>query len=301
MNSQNIWGVGAPVGIPEGEFSTNFTETGTTGNYSVTNWTALSISQSGGATMPGAAYWKRNTLGYSQGAYWGETTPISSSSQANGVAIFDSDFMDNGGTPNAFGTGTSPSPHKGELISPRIDLSGYTDTPLAVKFYSHFRNFQTSVLGVSFSSDDGATWRTPVDYRSLTSGTPTQEFVTVLLPASSTQGVANLSQCRIKFIFDGDYYFAIIDDVTVLDGTNLSTTDFDVSEKEITLYPNPSKDLIQISNLVTNENYSILNILSEAVKKGVISDNQKIDISKFENGIYFIKFENGKTLKFIKN
>ena len=41
------------------------------------------------------------------------------------------------------------------LISPRIDLTGYTDSALVVKFYSYYRQFS-----VSLSVDDGASWGT---------------------------------------------------------------------------------------------------------------------------------------------
>jgi hypothetical protein len=36
------------------------------------------------------------------------------------------------------------------------------------------------------------------------------------------------------------------------------------------------------------------------VKKGVIFDNEEVDIQNLTSGIYFMKFDNGNTLKFIK-
>ncbi|QRM89432.1 T9SS type A sorting domain-containing protein [Lacinutrix sp. WUR7] len=35
-------------------------------------------------------------------------------------------------------------------------------------------------------------------------------------------------------------------------------------------------------------------------KKRATTNNKKIDIQNLTNGIYFLKFENGNTLKFIK-
>ena len=216
VNSPYLWGVDALVDVANAEFQNNFIETGTAGSYDVYNWTALSVNDHGGNTTPGLAYWKRNLLGYSQGAY-SSTTLVNSPTQSNGVAIFDSDFMDNGGATEAYGTGISPAPHKGELISPRINLTGNTDVPLAVKFYSYFRNFNIRELSVSFSSDDGATWGNPIDYINgvISESYSNQGFVTTTLPSNSTQGVSDLTKCRIKFTFDGEYYFAIIDDVTI--------------------------------------------------------------------------------------
>jgi len=215
LNAQNLWGVDASIDVANAEFQNAFTETGTASNYSISNWTALSISESSTAVTPGNAFWTRNTLGYSQGGYAGNATPINSPSQVNGVAIFDSDFLDNNGIPGAFGTGSSPSAHQGELISPRIDLTGNTNVPLAVKFFSFYRNFQISELSVSFSSDDGVTWGNAIDYTALQADL-TEGFINAVLPSNSTQGVSNLTQCRIKFTFSGQYYFAIIDDITIL-------------------------------------------------------------------------------------
>ncbi|MCO6162529.1 T9SS type A sorting domain-containing protein [Flavobacterium sp. NRK F7] len=299
LNSQNLWGVDASIDVTNAQFQNNFIETGTANNYSINDWTALSISQSGGSVSPGAAYWKRNTLGYSQGAYWGGTTPINSPSQANGIAIFDSDYMDNGGTTGAFGNGSSPSPHKGELISPRIDLTGNTDIPLAVKFYSLYRSFQITKLSISFSSDDGVTWGNSVDYRSLQPDL-TEGFITVDLPSTSTENVTNLTQCRIKFTFEGDYYFAIVDDITILVSTSLSTNSSNYISNTINLYPNPSSNFIQIKGDLSNQKFKIYNIRGSEVMHGTISSNNQIDIHNLSNGIYLLKFNDGNSAKFIK-
>jgi hypothetical protein len=206
-----IWGTGG-VDAANAEFSLPFVNaTSYSPGDNITSWTALSINESGGSVAPGAAYWERSMLGYSQGAYNSNNTTVSSPSSANGVAIFDSDFLDNGGVAGAFGSGQSPSAHKGELISPRIDLTGYTDIPLTVNFFSFFRKFRTDELSVSLSTDDGSTWTTN-DY--LNNSDLTEEFINTIF-LNTTAGVSNLSQCRIKFTFDGDYYFAIVDDVSI--------------------------------------------------------------------------------------
>lgn len=213
VNAQTkIWGAGASAGSAEGEFQNGFTQTGTAGSYSTTTWTALSINENGGAVVPGNAYWLRNLTGYSAGAYAG-TTPMPSPSQGNGVAIFDSDFLDNDGTVGGFGTGSSPAGHRGELISPQIDLTGYANTPLVVQFFSRYREFQINELSVSMSIDDGLTWGTPVDYRVLqASNTP--GMVRVTMPDVTAGGIF-LNQCRVRFVFDNNYYYAMIDDVTI--------------------------------------------------------------------------------------
>jgi len=211
-----VWGVGSAVNVANAEFANPFINAT---SYSAGNnpsaWTALSIYQSGGSVTPGAAFWTRNLLGYSQGGNRNSTVPIATPSQTNGIAIFDSDYLDNNGVAgsSAFGTGTSPSKHKGELISPRIDLTGGTNKGLQLSFYSFYRNFDITSLAVCFSIDDGATWTTPVEYKTLN---PNMTLGKVTINDNSIlNGVSNLTQCRVKFIFEGDYYFAIIDDVSI--------------------------------------------------------------------------------------
>lgn len=301
LHSQNIWGVDANVDLTNAQFQNSFIEIGITGNYPANNWTALSVYSNNGQVTPGLSYWKRNTLGYSQGAYWNDTTPVNSPSQANGIAIFDSDYLDSQGTIGAFGTGTAPTAHKGELISPRMDLTGYTNIPLAVKFYSFYRTFQVSALSVSFSSDDGATWSIGVDYRPLQSQL-TQGFITVQFPTTATQNITNLTQCRIKFTFEGDYYFAIIDDVTVQAPGGLSVNQLESNyENYLIAYPNPANDFIRIKKENNQaEDYSIFNILGKEVLSGKLSNNNEIEIKNLQSGIYLIKLSGGKTIKFIK-
>ncbi|MCH2023679.1 MAG: T9SS type A sorting domain-containing protein [Saprospiraceae bacterium] len=216
-----VWGVGSATGVADAEFSSAFTQTGTAASYGATVWTALSVSQddgtgTGNTITPGNAYWTRSLTGLSQGAYAG-STPASSASMSNGIAIFDSDFMDNGGVQGAFGTGTSPSDHIGELISPRIDLTGYTDSALVVQFYLFWRNFYSD-LTLSVSTDDGLTWPHTVDLDVLlpcnTNDPPSEGMVRALF-TNATAGVTNLTQCRIKFGFDGGYYYAMLDDITI--------------------------------------------------------------------------------------
>lgn len=84
-----------------------------------------------------------------------------------------------------------------------------------------------------------------------------------------------------------------------ISNSTLSLDDF-VKNKNIQLFPNPSSDFIIISNLEKIETFSILNTLGQEVVKGKIINDEKIDISNFKNGLYFLRFENGNTIKFIK-
>lgn len=213
-----IWGVGTAVGVAEAEFQTAFVKD-TLGNLSPTSWTARSVYESFGNVTPGNAFWERSLRGYSRDYYSNPpfgpvATPLGSPSQANGVAIFDSGYMDNDST-SAVGVGSSPAGHRGELISPIIDLTGYTDSALVIKFFSKFSPntpANTNEVSVGLSTDNGATW-TDFDYREIQQ--PLVEgFIAVPMP-TATAGVNNLSQCRLRFVFDSYYYYALVDDITI--------------------------------------------------------------------------------------
>ncbi len=206
-----IWGVGSTTGVAHGEFQTPITTSTTGAPYVDTVWTAVSINEDGGTVSPGSAFWENRSI--SRGAYGAVT--CTSPSAANGAALFDSDFLDNAGVQGAFGTGTSPSTHQGILVSPRIDLTGYTNTPLTVDFYAQWRNYSTNFT-VSLSVDDGLTW-TDVDMQTLlpaVSNASAKDSVSAAF-YNITTGVANLTQCRIRFVFDGEYYYTFVDDISI--------------------------------------------------------------------------------------
>lgn len=213
------WGVGSTNGVAAAEFQNNFVQAGTfVAGDNPTAWTALSISDNSGNTVPGAAYWVRSTTGVSQGAYATNMTAVPSPSQANGVALFDSDFLDNNGTrlPAGAGTGTSPSDQRAELISPRIDLSSASGVPILVEFFCQYRPFNVTEWSMAFSTDDGISWTNVTDVRSLLAGTTNATSVGTirwLLPNVTAGG--NLSQCRLKFTFEGQYYYYILDDISI--------------------------------------------------------------------------------------
>ncbi len=73
-------------------------------------------------------------------------------------------------------------------------------------------------------------------------------------------------------------------------------------ETKIVIYPNPTSDFIQLNNL-ENACISISDILGKTITHVAnYSKNEKIDVSKLEKGIYFVKIKNNNflVLMFIK-
>jgi hypothetical protein len=84
-----------------------------------------------------------------------------------------------------------------------------------------------------------------------------------------------------------------------------STKTENPNQNEITLYPNPANDYIQIvSSLKVGFKYELFNINGTIVNRGNLEFKDKLNISKLNPGLYFIRVnvEHTNTMyKFIKN
>lgn len=144
--------------------------------------------------------------------------PLASTTGSNGFMIFDSDYLDNGGT-SVFGSGSAPSPHTGRLETDMIDLSMHPSVEL--KFETYARRFFSNWL-VAFSTDGGTTFSDTVEF-----------FDPSVVPVNGSTNngevaLANVSaivgghdSVVMQFIFDGTdgnvngngYYYWMIDDI----------------------------------------------------------------------------------------
>ena len=99
---------------------------------------------------------------------------------------------------------------------------------------------------------------------------------------------------------EGAYASAPIwQDFGTINGT-LSNASYDY-ELGYKLYPNPASNYISISGVEQAENYKIYNITGSKIAEGMFLRNQPINIQRFKKGVYFINFENGTALKFVKD
>ncbi|PWH87128.1 T9SS type A sorting domain-containing protein [Brumimicrobium oceani] len=70
--------------------------------------------------------------------------------------------------------------------------------------------------------------------------------------------------------------------------------------QKVSLYPNPANDFIQVKGITKPENVSVYTVLGVKVFDSVIKENEKLDIQGLNKGMYLLKFEDGKALKFLK-
>ena len=72
--------------------------------------------------------------------------------------------------------------------------------------------------------------------------------------------------------------------------------------KEMSIYPNPVDDFIIIGNVNINDSVTIFNVMGQHVKAFTIqNENQQLDVSTLNAGIYFARVNNEQALKLIKN
>ena len=176
------------------------------------DWTTVGVSSAEPDSAANAVWvWSANGS-LSNGAYWGNNSAIQSPTGSNGAAGFNSDFLDNGGTAGAFGLGLAPGPQTGELISPIMDCSG--NAAVFLRFHQYFRNYQATT-SVAVSGDGGVTYDTTFVLNEEVALNASTGALSIQL-IDITSVAANNPNVRIKFIFEGNYYFWLIDDVELI-------------------------------------------------------------------------------------
>ena len=119
-----------------------------------------------------------------------------------------------------------------------------------------------------------------------------------------TPGISTLQNPVVVYNLEGVYDVALT--VTNAGGSN-TITNYDyiavdhvtvISEptmNELSIYPNPAKDVLKVQSPDIIENISIINILGSVVLNSAPGDNNcNLDLSDFDVGIYFVMVQTGK-------
>ena len=105
-----------------------------------------------------------------------------------------------------------------------------------------------------------------------------------------------------NYIFAGSTYLGGIFrlPLSVLGITSVDSENLLITGNTL-VYPNPANDFIIININKNNDiNYEIYDLFGRKLLEGIYQNQNKIDISNLQKGIYFIKFDN-EFFKFIKN
>lgn len=145
-----------------------------------------------------------------------------------------------------------------------------------------------------------------------TASTTTPVTGSITIPATATLGTTTM---RISMKYNGiptaceSFSYGQVEDYSInitAAGTvvvNELIADTDKANSEITLYPNPVENELNISSLEqTGSSFKIINALGQQVSSGQLSESP-IDVSKLNTGIYIIELNSGQkrvAKKFIK-
>ena len=122
------------------------------------------------------------------------------------------------------------------------------------------------------------------------SGEPTQD-ISGLLPGTYTLTITGLSGCSATESFVVENSVAI---------TSFS------NDWKLSVYPNPAKDQFVIDfnfNSDTDVRFEMLDMIAQLIEESTMQGNigkRTIDASRFESGIYLLRFTNGKTQQIIR-
>ena len=189
---------------------------------------------------------------------------IASTTSANGFVIFDSNYWDNNLNPctvDNFGTGQAPGPHLSYLTTAAIDLTGFANVALEFEQYIRYYLGNTRVE-ISIANGPWEVLYTNI----LDQGITTTNTQTVRMPLPAAAG--NQSNVKLRFVYDGLYYFWQLDDVRLVQGyandlliENSSYGDFDFNNPdhttgfemmEYTQYPSAFAPLLHLKSNVFN-------------------------------------------------
>jgi hypothetical protein len=213
----------------------------------------------------------------SRGAYAAGTTAIQSPTRTNGFMIFDSDWLDNNGLPTGVGVWTSP--HRGMLVTPAIDLSAHDFVNLS--FYQYYRRFggpggSQSVTGtyLLFSTDNGVTWSDTLALNSnisVNSSTPSNNFQRVNISSY----VGGEDSVKIAFLFNGDYYFWMIDDIAVEQAPRV-----DMSITDTKFLPDTARNRVVEYGIIPDSNKTFLRFQARVKNIGTtVRNNVQLQVS----------------------
>lgn len=178
-------------------------------------WTTEGLFCGNGADVGNALWEWRDQGELGRGLFSNPLFEMISTTPCDGFIVFDSDFLDSGGT--AEGAGTCPVFQEGTITSPVYDLTATNAGDLVgIKFSQGIRPFDSETF-LEWTTDGGATWEqlqinTNLDDNETSFGI--QRFPLV--------GVDGGDQLQVRFRFFRDYYFWAIDDIEIINFTGIN-------------------------------------------------------------------------------
>ena len=210
--------------------------------------------------------WTSNILTGNVDWTFGTSVMPSGNSFDTNAAIFDDDAA-----------GSSETDNTVELLSPAIDLTGYSNVNL------DFQYALQDYLGSGYFNVD--VWNGTAWVQILTE---TSDLNPVAVPTIDVTSYINSAfQVRFTYGDDQDWAWGAGVDNFSLTG-NLTTNSFEKSKYSI--YPNPTVDIININTIDELRNITISDVSGKTIKK-IANGTTKVDISNLDSGVYFLTYD----------
>ncbi|MCD9853920.1 M12 family metallo-peptidase [Epilithonimonas sp. JDS] len=146
--------------------------------------------------------------------------------------------------------------------------------------------YNVANVKIDFTSDSGATWTT------LAASVANSGTASVAVPAALAGKTGHI---RVSAI--GNVFYA----VKAASVGTLAVSDVN-NTKSIQIFPNPVKDVLNVSNVTLNSNYEIFSAAGQLVSKGNLGTG-KVAVNKLAKGVYFLNVDDKGTVvktKFVK-
>lgn len=141
---------------------------------------------------------------------------IESETRENGFVIFDSNYWDdpNGPCGGGFGSGQDPAPHTSSLTSTSFNFSD--KNTVVINFQQRFRYHLVTTAAVQLSIAGGAFFTVHNNPTTTGAQSAAVEYVNINI----SQWAANQSDVRVRFFYQGIYYYWQIDDIVFYSPNN---------------------------------------------------------------------------------
>ncbi|QBZ97782.1 DUF4832 domain-containing protein [Flavobacterium sangjuense] len=170
--------------------------------------------------------------------------------------------------------------------------------------YLVMKNTATNSVTTYIVNTDIRTWENSISITQNFNPGITGTFQLYLWMPDKAPSLSSNSDYSIQFANSGTWesttgYNNLLQTITL---SPLGIEDFDIKNK-LSIYPNPSSNFITVQTAgYEKEEIQIYNAIGQLIQTATISNNDRIDVSGFINGIYIIRLKNNPSIssKFIK-